>query len=1044
MSKKTYTAGTVLRTPLPRSKRLRELGMGGTLSNSSTVVSVTGGSSSSGSTSDGHTHANKADIDKVITDNDRYIYLKQLEETEDGYEYIEKKAKVGYADEAEHSAKADDAIHADKAYDVDADSPVYDKFLRKDVADIAAKITTFLEGLYIGNSGHSISISDSNVVTAIFDELKNIFGIVSSDFVSGDLGTGFSLKYNQETGRSYLEVDEILVRKLAYFVELIIKRLSYVGGEIILTPASMKCVKVEEYDACYRCYFEQDSGDKSIIQEFRIDDQVRAQTFNIKEGTSHNVTNSYYWRLVVAIGDNYIDLSKSDCDTGSGVPEAGDSIVQLGNRTDTTRQNAIILSTVGDDAPSIKQYKDIDSYSLEGKEVTIISPFLNKFIGQFISEATGKSYDSMFNELQADLGLIKEQTDKEYTIWFFEYVPTLANIPAIDWNTSELKMMHEQDMFYNTASGLAYRFVKSADTWEWIDITDQQTIKALENAAKAQDTADGKRRVFVSQPTEAQAYDVGDLWTNATYPAVAPYTYENDTLVCKTAKTVGAAFSIDHWKPASNGTTAYMKNLGDSILLQVSGNYDELNGLITQNQTSTDAAIREAETKIASAVSAAADAMTQANKGVSDAADAMTQANKGVEDASSAMAKALEAFNNAGTAQDTADGANESATANAAAIQVTDKKITALAAKVTFDDDGLITNVNKSGLVTTAEMNSLITEKFTFDADGKVTNISTAGLVTEDDFVGLFASQVTADGLVKQADISAFITADEAGNLISNATISADKIDFLGKTTINGNFVVDEEGNVTMKNATVTGIIYAERGAIGGFEIGSGRIGIDKDGSDNGMFLYNSMIGFNGDNMQTLIGCHNDLGTYILGRFVNTRSDYLPNYGLIFSVKNSLLNHNYAFVGTGDGILKGVVEGFRLNWIEFSQAKEVRYINFSRGKYVEVNGTYDDCVVMLPRLAELRSSLDLSTTSTDDIAVRLTVVKRSGSNVRLYGRTDDFTVNGSSVDNDQHPYLRDNKFGNTVYWNMGDGAVVEVLLTYSAHEYNAYTVSIHR
>ena len=156
------------------------------------------------------------------------------------------------------------------------------------------------------------------------------------------------------------------------------------------------------------------------------------------------------------------------------------------------------------------------------------------------------------------------------------------------------------------------------------------------------------------------------------------------------------------------------------------------------------------------------------------------------------------------------------------------------------------------------------------------------------------------------------------------------------------------------------------------------------------------------------------------------------------------MNHNYAFVGTGDGILKGVVEGFRLNWIEFSQAKEVRYINFSRGKYVEVNGTYDDCVVMLPRLAELRSSLDLSTTSTDDIAVRLTVVKRSGSNVRLYGRTDDFTVNGSSVDNDQHPYLRDNKFGNTVYWNMGDGAVVEVLLTYSAHEYNAYTVSIHR
>ena len=840
---KKYISGAILRTAQPRSKRLRELGRASENGVSSTVVSVDG-SSSSDFTGDGHTHANKATLDEISTDDDRYIYLKKLEVSDDGtsYESVIRKAKTGYADEAGHAIDADNAGHADKAYDVDADSPVYDKFLRKDVADIAAKITTFLEGLYIGNSGHSISVSDSNVVTAIFDELKNIFGIVSSDFVSGDLGTGFSLKYNQETGRSYLEVDEILVRKLAYFVELIIKRLSYVGGEIILTPASMKCVKVEEYDACYRCYFEQDSGDKSIIQEFRIDDQVRAQTFNIKEGTSHNVTNSYYWRLVVAIGDNYIDLSKSDCDTGSGVPEAGDSIVQLGNRTDTTRQNVIILSTVGDDAPSIKQYKDIDSYSLEGKEVTIISPFLNKFIGRFISEATGKSYDSMFNELQADLGLIKEQTDKEYTIWFFEYVPTLANIPAIDWNTSELKMMHEQDMFYNTASGLAYRFVKSADTWEWIDITDQQTIKALENAAKAQDTADGKRRVFVSQPTEAQTYDVGDLWTNATYPAVAPYTYENDTLVCKTAKTAGAAFSINHWKPASNGTTAYMKNLGDSILLQVSGNYDELNGLITQNQASTDTAIREAETKIASAVSAAADAMTQANKGVSDAADAMTQANKGVEDASSAMAKALEAFNNAGTAQDTADGANESATANAAAIQVTDKKITALAAKVTFDDDGLITNVNKSGLVTTAEMNSLITEKFTFDADGKVTNISTAGLVTEDDFVGLFATRVTAEGLVKQTDISAFITEDEAGNLISNAVIQADKINFIGKTVISGGkFTVDEEGNVSMANATIAGTVNSKNGYIGAFKINEyglsnigdnpfARIEIEKDG----------------------------------------------------------------------------------------------------------------------------------------------------------------------------------------------------------------------
>ncbi|MCE8568998.1 hypothetical protein K0F19_20505, partial [Bacteroides fragilis] len=264
----------------------------------------------------------------------------------------------------------------------------------------------------------------------------------SPDFVSGDLGNGFILKYDPKTGRSYLEVDELLVRKLAYFVELIIKRLSHVGGEIILTPASLKCSKVEVYDTYYRCYFEQDDGDKSIVQEFKAGDQARCQTFNVQEGTSHNVSNTYYWRLVTATGKNYIDLSIEDCDLGSMEPSDGDHIVQLGNRTDATRQNAIILSTVGDDAPSIKQYKGINGYTLRNKEVTILSPTLNKFLGQFISEVTGKSYDDMFSDLKADFDIVKDQVDREFTIWFFEYAPTLSNIPASDWTTDALKALH--------------------------------------------------------------------------------------------------------------------------------------------------------------------------------------------------------------------------------------------------------------------------------------------------------------------------------------------------------------------------------------------------------------------------------------------------------------------------------------------------------------------------------------------------------------------------------------------------------------------------
>ena len=326
-----------------------------------------------------------------------------------------------------------------------------------------------------------------------------------------------------------------------------------------------------------------------------------------------------------------------------------------------------------------------------------------------------------------------------------------------------------------------------------------------------------------------------------------------------------------------------------------------------------------------------------------------------------------------------------------------------------------------------------------FDRDENF--LQETGLVVKPEGAGIYAQD--ADGKLALIGVSVDET-DADGNRVSVVKLTGDHIKLEGLVTANENFKILEDGSIEAKNGKFTGEIDADTGQIGGFSISYGRLGIDKDGGGSGMFLYNSMIGFKGDNMQALIGCHNELGIDILGRFVNTQSDYLPNYGLIFSVQNSLSNRNYAFIGTGDGILKGVVEGFRLNWIEFSQAKEAKYINLNRGKYVEVCGNYGDCVLILPKLSELRTSLGLDTTSTEDIAVRLTVVKRSGSDVRLYGRTGDFTVNGSSVDNAQHPYFRDNNFGNTGYWNMGNGDVVEVLLTYSAAEYNAYTVSIHR
>jgi hypothetical protein len=278
---------------------------------------------------------------------------------------------VADADPALFIRTSADRIVYFKALDIEALSKF---FIRKDRPDEAGFLIKFLGGLF----------SDY---------------IQSMNFSSGALGEGFVIKVDSKTGDSYLEVDHMLARKSATFIELLIQRLRQVGGQIILSPASMSCSKVEEYDTFYRCYFENTDGEKTIVQEFVVGDQARSQTFNIKPGVHENVSNTYYWRLVTSIGDNYIDLSKSDCDTGSAAPQAGDDIVQLGNRTDKTRQNAIVLAAYGNDTPSFRQYAGIDSYSLAGKEVTAFSPNGNKVTGDFILK-TGVNILTQFQILE--------------------------------------------------------------------------------------------------------------------------------------------------------------------------------------------------------------------------------------------------------------------------------------------------------------------------------------------------------------------------------------------------------------------------------------------------------------------------------------------------------------------------------------------------------------------------------------------------------------------------------------------------------------------
>lgn len=205
------------------------------------------------------------------------------------------------------------------------------------------------------------------------------------NFLSGV--SGAKIGVDAESGETFGEMDKLFIRIKAYFETLTIINTDSLAGEQRITPGGgIICTKVEEVKALsgtitdYRCYFLSEQDGEKTETKIIVGDQAISQIFNAKTGTTNKVSNHRYWRLVTSINNDayaddrgnrygYIDLSASDCETGSDIPQAGDSIVQFGNRTNASRQTAIVFSTVDADAPSIKMYGGINSYTLVDRAI---------------------------------------------------------------------------------------------------------------------------------------------------------------------------------------------------------------------------------------------------------------------------------------------------------------------------------------------------------------------------------------------------------------------------------------------------------------------------------------------------------------------------------------------------------------------------------------------------------------------------------------------------------------------------------------------------
>lgn len=420
--------------------------------------------------------------------------------------------------------------------------------------------------------------------------------IGSPDFVKGNLmGAGWSI-YKDANGNTVVETDTIIARKGINASELIINQETFQKGSTIYVKGGCTITKVEEIDGVYRCYYDNEGGKR--FSGFVVGDQARCQRYD----SSYGLKIKYYWRLVVGVADDYVDLSMTDFD-GDGVPEAGDDIAQLGNRTDKNRQSAIVISPdnggsvvvwagIGDgEYPYSLSEKNMcgmgvnpntghaylygygDMYFGDRNESSFVKFDVDKGVevkAKRIIMGSGEALEETIGRLADNVSNVATQLDGSIEIWQGDYTSTDEKLiasrvpPSSDWDT-DAKMNEHLGDYLVLENGMCYELEYDMENYRyiWKSVTDKYLVAYLR-------TLDTKKAIFKitdeSLPMAffgQKAYNIGDLWVNAVYPESGE-TYNDETLVCITPKAAGEQFDITHWTPA-DGTKKKLLEAGIDI-----------------------------------------------------------------------------------------------------------------------------------------------------------------------------------------------------------------------------------------------------------------------------------------------------------------------------------------------------------------------------------------------------------------------------------------------------------------------------------------------
>lgn len=619
--------------------------------------------------------------------------------------------------------------------------------------------------------------------------------------------------------------------------------------------------------------------------------------------------------------------------------------------------------------------------------------------------------DYINNTLPGILNEMQSQLDGQIEQFFYENDPTTSNAPAKDWTTTQLKEEHLGDLFYNTATGKVFRWVKNGNVYSWQELQDSEVAQALALANDALALARTKRRIFVSTPTTP--YDVGDLWVQGS---------TGDIMRCRTARASGNYNAADWVKACKYTDDSRLTNfINNSFNPKVTDLTNQIDGKIESWFQTSDPASAWTTTALK-------------KKHVGDMWYSST--TKLLKRYSSSYAwttiedqKAIDAYEAASKAQDTADGK---------------RRVFVSTPKPPYDIGDL--------WLTGGKTDGLLKRCITARASGSYVANDWVEAVYYDNTKTTIDGGIVTAGTVQLAGNDQSIKAGITGEGTADTSVRF----WAGASKSNratAPYRVLQDGSFVATKGTITGTIYANAGTIGGFAIASGRIGVDSSSgatTGSGLSLYSSFIKFSNSYRWASIGTNvlpSSTGIVGVGRFTNnTPHSFGTNYGILINVSGA--NTNIGIVSNGAIVCNSYA-------VDYGIAKLTPSVNTCLIPGDATKPTlfklmprfiYSNSGIVLPRRDSICTVLGISNSTA--FAVRIVIIcDRTSTQTGYVCGRNQFVKNssgGNAMDSNYYPYMLDNKGNNNMNkWNMAKGDIREFLLVWDgSSSYYAYVLAM--